>query len=203
MSDDDPLPKGPGGMLPGVAERSRDATLTADWSNDALLRLASICVELDCGPKDMLLVMMNESDARASAYNKDGGATGLIQIMPSNANWLGIVDMGLFRTWSAFDQLPYVKKYYMGHKGKLVNATAIYMATFVPAYMAHAGTPEWVIARKGHPIYDHNSGFDRARKGWIQVSDLTNAILRHVHDARYQELLARLDGLLERFGLSS
>ena len=200
MNGDDTLPKGPGGILKGLAEPSRATPITADWSNEALLRLDSICISLGCKAADMLLVMMNESDARAQAYNSNGGASGLIQIMPSNAKWLGISDMAVFRGLSPWAQLPYVKKYYAGHMGKLVNATAIYMATFVPAYMAHAGTPDWVIARKGNPIYDSNRGFDRAGKGWIQVSDLTVALGRQLNNHRYLELVARLEELLDRYG---
>jgi hypothetical protein len=195
MSDDG-LPRGPGGALTGTAEPARGAPEhTADWTDDALRLLDGIARELLGQAEDFLLVMMNESDARSNAHNKLGGASGLIQIMPSNFRWLGIKDGPSFRMLTPLGQLPYVRKYYMGHRGQLTTPTAIYMATFTPAYMAHAGEPYWVIARQGHPIYDSNRGFDVDGKGRIEVRDLTRALDRHLERPRYVEFCSRLCAL--------
>lgn len=194
MSD---LPRGPGGTLRGNAEPARGAPEhSADWSDQALVRLDMICGELGCDPADMLLVMMNESDARANALNKNGGASGLIQVMPANFKWLGILDGESFRSLTPYHQLPYVRRYFSGHKGKLSSPTAVYMAVFVPAWIRHSDEPEWIIARKGTPIYDWNTGFDTEKRGDIRVRDLTRALEKHRTRPRYVELVTRLRRLM-------
>jgi hypothetical protein len=109
-----------------------------------------------------------------------------------------------FRTLDAGSQLdPWMAKYYAPHRGKLVNATAVYMATFCPAYLDKAGEPEWVIcgSRPSDPRknwYPVNIGLDPkrgdppTRKGWIEVRDLTAAIQRADQGPRWDELAVRI-----------
>lgn len=146
----------------------------------------AMCARLDVSPVDLLSVACNESRCSAEAHNPHGDASGLWQLMPSTARGLGWnVDadphLDAFRALGAVGQLPWFEKYFAPHKGKLVSAAACYVATFLPALLAHAGDPSFVLCALGGPLewaYKANKGFDPRGAGRITVSDLAAAIER-------------------------
>jgi len=104
-------------------------------------KLTDICLKLGCNPSDMTTVMNSESGMNPKARNSNGGATGLIQFMPSTALGLGTTVNELYNM-SASQQLDYVYKYFYPYRGKLKSGYDIYLATFFPAAI---GKPFWYI----------------------------------------------------------
>ena len=89
------------------------------------------------------------------------------------------------------------------HAGLLINGTAVYLATFAPAMLAHAGEPDFIVcARDGSGgggyltagmsslWYTQNGGLDADRDGRITVSDLTAVILRADIGPRWEAIVA-------------
>lgn len=168
---------------------------TPDLSPTFFDRLDNVCEALRCHKAHLLCVMYAESGVRAKAENPNGHASGLIQFMPDTLVGLGWKDgHAAFRQLAAHEQLPYVQKYFTPHVGKLINAAAIYTATFLPADLAHAGTPDFVLVQKGGRrgwAFDVNAGFDANRDLAITVSELDLAIKRQCRGARWDEIAAR------------
>ena len=181
---------------------------TADIPAAFFCDLVAACRDkLGCDPLDMARPLMNESGLSYKAHNANGNAAGIFQAMPSTLRLLGYQgDWHDFIQLDADQQLPWLVKYYSPYKGRLVNATAVYMATFCPAFLGHASNPQWVICgmdgrSDGLPPgtskiwYAANSGFDvpnPKRKGFICVQDLTDAIVRADRGPRWDEIVARL-----------
>lgn len=162
-------------------------------------------VLLKCDPLDLIRPLMNESGLKAWAHNPFGNASGIFQAMPATLHNLGFPG-----TWEDFvkldadQQLGWMYLYYRPYTGKLVNATAVYMATFCPAWLPHANEPDFVICgtTKTNPRlsdvqngiwYAENKGFDHTGKGWICVQDLTDAITRADQGPRWLEIVSRLE----------
>ena len=173
-----------------------------DGFDQELARIAR--VELRCDPMDLARPLFNESGLSYKAHNPNGDAAGIFQAMPATLRGLGFPgDWRDFTKLDALAQLPWLQRYYAPHAGRLVNATAVYMATFCPAFLGHASEPEWVIcgSRPSDPRRDWylpNIGLDpkvgdpRTRKGWIRVSDLTAAIARADVGPRWDEIAVRI-----------
>jgi hypothetical protein len=161
----------------------------------------------NCDPLDILRPLMNESGLSFKAHNTQGNASGIFQAMPST-----LKNLGFPGTWQDFVQLdadaqlfPWLWDYYRPYAGKLTNATAVYMATFCPAWIDHAVEPDFVICGNGPTSnvrlspsmnkiwYAQNRGFDHDNKGFITVSDLTQAIARADTGARWAEIVDRLN----------
>jgi len=199
--------------------------LTSDWTDDDIESLDVICADLGGQALDLLSVMYAESGCSTKALNdnpktrraKDGGletvpvderynAVGLIQFMPFILAGLGYhPEFGnrdrveAFRKLTVAQQLPYVRRYFQPHAGKLTNEVAWYMATFLPAYIAHADEPEYVLAVKGAKgfsgaVYTANAGFDADGDHRIVVRELGVAIARNCVGARWDEFVARFAG---------
>ena len=85
-----------------------------------------------------------------------------------------------YRQLSATEQLAWARRYYGAHRGSLTSAAACYVATFLPALLAHRDEPDFVLCAADGPnegAYEGNKGaFDPIRKGTITVGDLTARI---------------------------
>jgi hypothetical protein len=174
-----------------------DVNLTADHSWGFYEGLRDIAKRRGWpkGAIGMLMVMQSEAGMRATAHNPNGDASGLIQFMPStlrDLGWQGTPED--FRTLSAEQQLPWVEKYFASRPNMPANpdATAFYVATFLPAFLPHAGEPDFVLASAPGIIYSANIVFDDEHEGVIRVAGLTRAIIRNAQGARYKEAVARL-----------
>lgn len=101
---------------------------------------------------------------------------------------------------SADQQLPFVRRYYetdvRGNYASLVDLGSLYLINFLPAFMAHAGDPSFVLAKAGSKIYESNRGIDVDKKGWIEVGDLPRFAARTQTQGdgprKWAELKARL-----------
>lgn len=196
MSDND-NEYAPGAMLTmaGTAEHSRGYPYTSDLPDAFFCRLVAVCDEVKCAPCDLLAVMMNESAIRPDAHNPNGDASGLIQFMPFILRNLGYLNGdAAFRKLTAVEQLPFVARYLRPYRSKLVNATAVYLAVFLPALIGHAAEPDYALVVKNSRLgwaYAPNIGFDRNRDGEIRVDEVTYALTRAMLCPRYVEACAR------------
>jgi len=170
---------------------------------------------------DLLRVMNLESGISPSAgLGVPGHAIGVIQLMPANlqgVGWRGTREE--FGSLSDFDQLPYVEKFLQPlARFNLHSDGRIHQALFVPATLhlpeLFPDRPDTVLAAanaSGLPrglnvqltdalvnAYHANSGFDRARKGFITVQDLEDtddAAASHA-SSPFQHAIARLRVLI-------
>lgn len=171
---------------------------TKDHSDKFYDELAVICDDLGCSVADMLGAMNAESGVLASARNPHSSATGLIQWMADKTGHYYGFTRDEFAMLSAEWQLEYVKKYFWPYHGKLGSASAVYTAIFLPAFVAQASDPEYVLcARKGNPderlgwAYASNAVFDANGDGRIQVKELELAIQRNWTGPRCSEMVQR------------
>lgn len=175
---------------------------TQDLDSEFFPALAEVCEELSTEdsvvtPLNLLSVMYSESGVRHDAHNPNGDASGLIQFMPATLGYVGWTkSAGAFRVLSAKEQLIYVKRYYLPHRGKLGSRVAIYLATFLPALIDHADDPTFVLAAKGGGrsgiIFNANASFDANKDGRIEVQELDQAIERNDRGIRWEEIKNRL-----------
>lgn len=177
---------------------------TADISELALSRFADVCGFLACQQLDLAAVLYSESGWYATAHNPNGDASGIFQAMPATLKGLGFAPelppeerAAKFRTLGAADQMPWLKRYYAPYRGKLNSVTACYLATFLPADLAHAGDDQYVLAQKGGyrgVVYTANAAFDANRDLCIRVGELGQAVRRNCAGPRWAELVSRLSG---------
>lgn len=145
-----------------------------------LNKVKEIANRIGCDYKDLLGVMHSESGLNSKAVNKQGGATGLIQFMPSTAKELGTTTSDLYNM-SAYDQLDYVEKFLimaknrsaLKNKAKL-SAGDLYTLIFMPA---KAGKE--TIATRGSKEYSWNKGLDTNKDGIISNTELGNRVISH------------------------
>lgn len=169
---------------------------TRDLADDFFPGLECVAAEVDAKPIHLLSVMMSESGVRADAHNPNGNASGLIQFMPATLVALGWrAGDPAFRRLSATEQLPFVRAYFIPHRGKLVSGAACYVATFLPALLNHASDPAFVLTARSGPLgwaYAPNAVFDRNKDYAITVGELEDAIARNCRGPRWGELVARI-----------
>ena len=160
-----PLPLG------APAHRAKLTKLSPECDN----RIDAISQRLNCNPEDLKAVIYSESGGDPKAVNRDGGATGLIQFMPSTARDLG-TSTGALAQMSAEQQLVYVEKYLQRAKGQArfapdhkITSGELYALVFMPAK-----AKQEVLCSIGSKAYTQNSGLDRGnnRDGHITQGDL-------------------------------
>ena len=170
--------------------------LTLDIADDFFPALRAMAAKLDTEPVSLLSVWFSESGVRANAHNPGGNASGLIQAMPATLKGLGYPgDHTSFRLLSATQQLPWIYRYYLPYKGKLVSVGAIYVANFLPALLEHAGDPGYVMTAKNGVrswAFMPNASFDANGDLQITVGELESAVQRNARGPRWEELAARL-----------
>jgi hypothetical protein len=191
--------------VPAAHNLERCNMITSDLSDGFFDEVRSVSGHLQCEPVDLLGVMMNESNVRATAHNPNGNASGLIQFMPQT-----LVNLGwnqghaAFRQLTADQQMPFVDRYFTPYITKgLSPAARLYQATFLPATLGLGSDFETIICGQNGPhafAYGPNIGFDRERKGFITIGDLQDAIDRACTGERWNEILARLDGTFVESG---
>lgn len=139
-------------------------------------KVTAISKDLKCDPNALLAVMNSECGLNAAARNPNGGATGLIQFMPSTAKALGTSTAALAKM-SAYDQLDYVAKFFkmnmktfkMGNGP--MSAADLYSLIFLPARANRD-----VLTSQGENFYSANAGLDMDGDGKITKADLNRRI---------------------------
>ncbi len=149
-------------------------------------KLEQVAKNLNCEPSDLLGMMQSESGINPKAYNNNGGATGLIQFMPSTAKSLGTSTQALLNM-SASEQLDYVEKYFKnltGGSGQKLTGGDLYTLCFLPAYLNR----EVLCSSSGDTAkyYNANSGLDADGDGNITKTELNNRIQN-----KYKEVLSQ------------
>jgi hypothetical protein len=105
-------------------------------------KVRSIASYLGTDPNWLMQVMYAESGLRATAYNSDTHASGLLQWVPDTLAYYGLTYPQIL-AMPAIDQLDYVKKYFEPRKGRLKSYYDVYFWVFFPAAI---GKPDdWVI----------------------------------------------------------
>jgi hypothetical protein len=174
---------------------------TDDWSDDDVGELVAMAARLQARPLDLARCWMSESGLRTTAHNPNGDAAGLFQAMPATLKGLGFPgDHSAFRALSVRQQLHCAEKYYAPHRGLLVSPGAVYLSTFLPALMSHAGEGAFVLCGRFGPHqvwYQANSGLDANKDGWITVNDLTARIALVTTGARWTEFARRVVGAIQ------
>lgn len=145
-------------------------------SSDKLLFksvLIEICKKLNIKPIWLLSVMFSESGLNPKAYNKNGGATGLIQFMPETAKYLGTTTKKL-KLMEASEQLIYVYKYFKNYASQIKSPADLYLVTFFPIALKKDNdfifktkhlTPS--IIAKQNPAIDLNKNGQITKKEFI------------------------------------
>lgn len=174
---------------------------TYDWTDADINQLVHVAEDLEAKPLDLAGCWMSESGLHSSAHNPNGNAVGVFQAMPATLRGLGFPG-----TWDAFMYVPiavqlnWAERYYMPHKGQLVSPGACYLATFLPAFMAHAGEPEFVLCDNNvlHTVwYVANKGLDVNHDGKITVQDLTDRVAHVCVGPRWAEFAARVNAAMD------
>lgn len=110
-----------------------------DNKQEAVNKIKDISTKLGINPNWLMYVINHESGFNPKAYNPDGGATGLIQFMPTTANGLGTTTAELMNM-NTLQQLDYVYKYFKRGAGKFHSIYDLYLFTFYPYAMGKPDT---------------------------------------------------------------
>ena len=151
--------------------------------DEFITKVKTISKSLNINPNWLLLVMWKESRINPKALNKDGGASGLIQFIPSTAKGLGTTIEDI-RNMDAIEQLDYVYKYFKPFIGKLNSAQDLYLVTFLP--VALGKEDDFVLQAKGlspEKIASSNPAIDLNRDGEIKKSEFDEYVLKGVPDS--------------------
>ena len=130
-----------------------------------------ISKRLSIDPNWLMGIMYHESGLNPAAYNPNGGATGLIQFMPSTATSLRTTTSAL-RLMSNVQQLDYVYAYFKPYTGRIKNIYDLFMITFFP--IAIGKSDDWVFETKKisrSKIAQANPAFDLNKDGQITVGE--------------------------------
>lgn len=117
---------------------------------------------------------------KADTYNVAGsGAVGLIQFMPTTAAGLGTTSDAL-AGMSAEDQIRYVYRYLLPHRGRIMSLSDLYMAILWPA--AVGKPPDYVLfdKRRQPKAYTQNSGLDENQDLQITKSEAVQRVYREL-----------------------
>lgn len=147
---------------------------------DFINKVKLICNKLAIQPDWLMLVMYAESGLKPTAYNPNGGATGLIQFMPATARGLGTTTDAL-RAMSNVEQLDWVYKYFAPYAGRIKNVHDLYLVTFFPVAL---GKPDSYIMQtnKLTPaiIAKANPGIDLNRDLKITVAEFKSYVDKYL-----------------------
>lgn len=178
-----PAPTGPSTPVdptPGNSSTAQklEAEALRKHGPEFVQKVKDIAGRLHVKPEWLLAVMKNESGMSTTARNPNGGATGLIQFMPSTARGLGTTTEALSQM-SAVQQLDYVEKFYSPFKGRFQSGADLYLATFWPAALGKGD--DYPIG--GATVARQNRGFDLDKNGQITTGEF-----REYYRKRFPEL---------------
>lgn len=172
-------------------------------------------------PEWLIAMMCSESGLNPRAFNKNGGASGLSQLMPSVLRKLGWAagepdyeaSGGAFHALSADKQIVWTLRYFEDWQRRYrirqwENRAHMYLCNFLPALLPGGTHYDRVLVRRGGEcalspimgqahidlIYDQNRGLDRDGKGFITPGDLEESIAHSVRCVRskYDAAIASL-----------
>lgn len=142
-------------------------------SKESCEQINHMAKDLKMNPEDIKALIYSESGGNPQAYNKNGGASGLIQFMPKTAERFGTTTEKI-RQMSAEEQMPLIKKYLETakkdagfSKDDKIDAGTLYSLVFLPAF-----AKKDILCKSGSKYYEANKGLDVNKDGYITKSDL-------------------------------
>ena len=154
-----------------------------------LAKVADIAAKLGIDPNWLMIVMKMESGINPAAYNKNGGATGLIQFMPATAAGLG-TSTGALIAMDNVTQLDYVYKYYRPYAGRLFSVTDLYIVTFFPVAL---GKPDSYVLQTSSLsaglIAAANPVFDLDKNNAITVGEFKQSVINRLPSEALQAVM--------------
>jgi chemotaxis protein histidine kinase CheA len=148
--------KTPTGGISTAVRVSKEAPYLyeATKNTEFMAGLGLLATKYNSTVPDLLSFMMNESELKPDAYNSNGGASGLIQIMPDTFKGMkergyksvkNIETLDDLRKLSIVEQLPIIDDYFnysqfeksakiSKEQGKTVDLATLYSAIFLPAF---------------------------------------------------------------------
>ena len=170
-------------MVPGLEKT------TADFK----AALVGVARRVACDPSHLAAVIAFESSKTfsPSIRNPNGGATGLIQFLPSTARALGTTVADL-AAMTATAQLRYVEKYLQNAKGSIGTLEGLYLKIFT----GHTSklTGEDVIFKDGSIEYAANKMLDYDKDGAITVDELTSGARAMLSQAKGYVMVTEAPG---------
>ncbi|WP_341232365.1 hypothetical protein [uncultured Methylophaga sp.] len=157
---------------PSVTAESSTGALVwgAKVSKEFRAKVREIAEDLNINADWLMSVMAFETGKTFDPSQPNlagGGATGLIQFLPSTARALGTTTGALSRMTAA-QQLDFVEKYYAQYSSRIRNLGDAYMAVLWPAAI---GKPDsfvmWTSSGLTERQYNANAGLDKNQNGQI------------------------------------
>jgi hypothetical protein len=145
------------------------------WKEDKefLSEVNRVSQKYGFAPGNLLGMMASESGLNPAATNPKGGATGLIQFMPSTAAAMG-TSTGALRGMPRAQQMKYVDSFLAPHRSHLQGASPgkLYGYIFLPAR-----NNNFVLTQAPEKYYNSNKGLDvNPHDGKITTADLDHRV---------------------------
>ncbi|MCZ2224519.1 MAG: transglycosylase SLT domain-containing protein [Chitinophagales bacterium] len=183
-------------------------------------KLIEVCNRTGVKPEDALLIMTLESGLNPAAYNKDGGASGLVQFMPKILEKTYKFnprdhDNKQFKQLSGEEQLDYIERHFQNLSklvgGNFKSAAQLYIANFFPVALTNQQikqmNPSGIIVRKDpdkqiyksvsldfeRKAYNSNKGLDYDKDGVITYGDIDAKMKNASRSKIYQNALNELN----------
>lgn len=185
---------------------------------DFYKKLIHICNGAKVKPEDVLLIMTLESGLNPKAFNKDGGASGLVQFMPNILKSVYKFDKSKyqnrdFKDLTAIEQLDTIEKHLNNlSRGRgFKSAAQLYIGNFFPVALGNPGiqamNPNAIIIEQNptkqkykavslefeQKAYNSNKGLDSNKDGVITYGDI-DAKMRGASNSKiYKDALKMLE----------
>lgn len=143
-----------------------------------IIKLNEISKRLQISPKWLEIVLWKESKFNPKAINKDTGASGLLQFMPTTAQGLG-TSVEEIRNMSGIEQLDIVYKYFKRYTGKIHSLQDLYLITFFPAAMGK--DDDYILQTKktsAETIAKQNPAVDINKDGEITKGEFDDYVVK-------------------------
>ena len=161
--------------------------LVTENHDEFIAEVKAIAGRLKFNPNVLMATMWKESRINHRAVNRNGGATGLIQFMPSTAIGLGTTTAKL-RAMSNVQQLRYVEKYFKPYTGRLNSYFDLYLVVFFPVALSKPDNWQFHTSDlSAEEIGRANEGINGGRP--ITKISFRNYLLRGI-DAKYHGYLS-------------
>lgn len=152
-----------------------------------IAKVKLISSQLGINPDWLMVVMYAEARMNPAAYNPNGGASGLIQFMPSTAKWLGTTTSEI-RKMSNLEQLDWVYKYFkgLGATGKMKSVYDLYLVTFFPIALGKADN--WILQSSdlsAHTVAVNNKIIDINKDLKITVGEFKQYVNAYLKKKTY------------------
>ncbi|RIY41944.1 baseplate hub protein [Neopusillimonas maritima] len=157
--------------------RAADAGGRLSWGGrvdqEFRAKVREIAEKLKVSPSWLMAIMYFESRLSPSAQNKQSGATGLIQFIPSTAAGLGTSTAAL-KNMSAVQQLDYVYRFFAPNAGKIQNLDDAYMLVLWPR--AFRKPSDYILWTEGSIEYTQNRDLDTNHDGTVTKAEAAQRV---------------------------